>query len=253
MSFDVAATAYGAFMGRFSEPLAREFIGVADLEPGHRALDVGCGPGALTTLMVERLGADRVAAVDPSAPFVAHARTRLPGVDIRLASAEDLPFLDATFDAALAELVVHFMADPVAGLREMARVTRPGGVVAACVWDYGGGGSPLTTFWAAVRDLDPAAIDESEMAGAREGHLGELAREAGLVEVDESRLRIEAPIASLEEWWAPYTMGVGPAGVYVAGLDEPHRAALRERCAELLPDAPFTVLGHAWCMRGRPR
>ena len=251
MSFDVAGSVYGAFMGRFSEPLAQEFVGVADLEPGQRVLDVGCGPGALTAVLVDRLGADHVAGVDPSAPFVDAVRTRLPGVDIRLAPAEELPFADASYDAALAQLVVHFMADPVAGLREMARVTRSGGVVAACVWDHAGDRGPLSTFWTAVRDLDAAARDESMLSGAREGHLGELARAAGLIDVEESELRVDVEFESLEDWWAPYTLGVGPAGVYVAGLDEPGREALRARCAELLPDAPFTMPAIAWCMRAR--
>ncbi len=251
MSFDVAGSAYGAFMGRFSEPLAQEFVGVADLEPGQRVLDVGCGPGALTAVLVDRLGAGHVAGVDPSEPFVDAVRTRLPGVDVRLAPAEELPFDDASYDAALAQLVVHFMADPVAGLREMARVTRSGGVVAACVWDHAGDRGPLSTFWTAVRDVDPAAKDESTLSGSREGHLGELAREAGLRDVEESELRVDVEFESLEDWWAPYTLGVGPSGAYVAGLDESRRAALRARCAELLPEAPFTMPAVSWCVRAR--
>ena len=143
----------------------------------------GCGPGALTARLVARLGAGQVAAVDPSEPFVAAARSRLPGVDVRVAAAESLPFDDDAFDAVLAQLVVHFMADPVAGLAEMARVARPGGTVAACVWDHAGGTGPLTTFWRAVADLDPGAHDESGLAGAREGHLAELAAAAGLEDV----------------------------------------------------------------------
>lgn len=251
MGFAVPPEAYASFMGRFSVPLAHEFAAVADLAPGQRVVDVGCGPGALTEVLVERLGAEQVAAVDPSEPFLTHTAERLPGVDARLAAAEDLPFADATFDATLAQLVVHFMADPVAGLREMGRVTRAGGVVAACVWDHAGGGGPLSLFWRAVRDLDGEAEDESGLAGVREGHLGELARAAGLTDVEESRLSVEVAYADVEEWWTPYTLGVGPAGDYVAGLDDADRAALRERCAELLPEAPFTVAAHAWCMRAR--
>ena len=156
VAFDVGADAYSAFMGRYSEPLADLFVQWAGVGPGRRALDVGCGPGALTVRLVERLGAARVIAVDPSASFVAAARRRCPGVVVHQAAAERLPLADRSVDAALAQLVVHFMADPVAGLAEMARVTRPGGVVAACVWDFAGGSGPLTTFWSAVRDLDPA-------------------------------------------------------------------------------------------------
>src|SRR6476620_7978922 len=125
MRFQVPAQAYGSFMGRCSEPLADQFVEVAGLRPGDRALDVGCGPGALTARLVAAVGESGVSAVDPSEPFVAAAVERFPGVDVTVGSAESLAFGDGTFDAALAQLVVHFMRDPVAGLREMARVTRP--------------------------------------------------------------------------------------------------------------------------------
>src|SRR5215831_6883137 len=174
MSFDVSAGAYLRFMGRYSEPLAAQFADLAGVRRGQRLLDVGCGPGALTAELVSRAGPEAVSAVEPSASFAAAARERLPGVDIRRSGAEQLPFPDDAFDAALAQLVVHFMTDPVAGLREMGRVTRPGGLVAACVWDHAGARGPLTPFWRAVRELDPAADDESNRAGAREGHLAEL-------------------------------------------------------------------------------
>jgi Methylase involved in ubiquinone/menaquinone biosynthesis len=126
-------------MGRYSTPLAPLMADYARVVPGQRVVDVGCGPGALTTELVQRVGPDGVSAVDPSEPFVAAAKERHPGVDVRLASAEQLPFDDDAFDGSLAQLVVHFMADPVKGLQEMGRVTRPGGVVAACVWDHAGG------------------------------------------------------------------------------------------------------------------
>ena len=185
MSFDVTADAYGRFMGRFSEPLAEQFVELAGLSAGQRALDVGCGPGALTARLVQRLGVDAVAGVDPSASFVAAARARFPGLDVREAKAEALPFVGDSFDAVLAQLVVHFMDDPAAGLREMGRVARPGGTVAACVWDYGGGAGPLSPFWRAVHDLDPAADGESRLPGTREGHLTALAGGA-----DSERVRL---------------------------------------------------------------
>src|SRR5690349_7074584 len=112
-------------MGRFSEPLATEFVTLLGLRAGQRVLDVGCGPGALTRVLVQRLGADAVSAVDPSESFVAAVGERVPGIEVHRASAEDLPFADDRFDAAVAQLVVHFMTDPVAGLAEMGRVTRP--------------------------------------------------------------------------------------------------------------------------------
>ena len=146
MSFFVAAAAYDRFMGRYSRLLSAQMADLAGVRDGQQALDVGCGPGALTAELVARLGPGGVAAVDPSAPFVAAARERFPGIAVQQAPAEQLPFPDDRFDAALAQLVVHFMADPLAGLREMRRVTRPGGGVAACVWDHAGGRGPLGVF-----------------------------------------------------------------------------------------------------------
>ena len=251
MSFTVAAEAYDRFMGRYSVPLAPRLADFAEVTAGQRVLDVGCGPGALTRELVERVGAAAVSAVDPSEPFVEAARERHPGVGVQLAAAEQLPFADAEFDAALAQLVVHFMADPVAGLREMGRVTRPGGRVAACVWDHAGGHGPLGLFWEAARELDPGATDESRLAGARAGHLTELFKAAGLREVDESSLSVSVEHPGFEEWWKPFTLGVGPAGSYTAGLDAERQEALRERCRALLPPGPFELTVVAWAARGR--
>ena len=253
MSFDVAAESYDQFMGRFSRHLSEPFVARSGLASGARALDVGCGPGALTGALVDLLGADHVAAVDPSAPFVEAARSRHPGVDVRHAPAEALPFDDDGFDAALAQLVVHFMKDPVAGLREMARVTRPGGAVLASVWDHAGGRGPLSLFWRAVLDLDPHARDESALPGALEGELVQLAEQAGLADVEPFTLEVSVPLATFEEWWEPYTRGVGPAGEYVAHLDDAGRAALAAHCRELLPDPPFDLSATAWCVRGAPK
>jgi SAM-dependent methyltransferase len=250
VSFAVAADAYDRFMGRYSVALAAQLADLAGVGAGQRALDVGCGPGALTRELVARLGADHVVAVDPSEPFVAAARERNPGVDVRLAAAEQLPSGDDAFDAALAQLVVHFMKDPVAGLREMARVTRPGGAVAACVWDHAGGQGPLSLFWQAVHRLDPGAHDESDLAGAREGHLAELFAAAGLREVEQTVHSSQLEHASFEEWWEPYTLGVGPAGAYAQALAPDDRDRLRELCRSLLPAPPFTVTARAWAVRG---
>ena len=249
MSIEDPATAYGLFTGRFSEPLANEFADAVGLTSGQRVLDVGCGPGALTEVLVQRLGASGVSAVDPSGPFVAAVQARVPDVDVRRASAEDLPYAEDTFDVALAQLVVHFMADPVAGLREMARVTKAAGVVAACVWDNAGGSGPLSPLWRAAQELDPVIGDESGAAGAREGHLAELARRAGLQQVQSSRLTVEVPFNSFHEWWAPLTLGVGSGGAYVRGLEERRRETLRERLERVLGPAPFTVSASAWCVR----
>jgi ubiquinone/menaquinone biosynthesis C-methylase UbiE len=133
-TFRASADAYDRFVGRYGAQLASALIDFAGVEPGMRALDVGCGPGALAAELANRLGTANVAAADPSEPFAKACRARLPEVEVVVAGGEVLPFADRTFDAALSQLVVNFMRDPEAGVREMARVTRPGGVVASCVW-----------------------------------------------------------------------------------------------------------------------
>lgn len=247
----MTADAYFRFMGLYSEPLAASFADLAGVGHGQRVLDVGCGPGALTAELVRRAGADAVSAVEPSAPFAAAARERLPGVDVRQAPAEELPFPDAVFDASLAQLVVHFMTDPVRGLREMRRVTRPGGVVAACVWDHATGRGPLSAFWRAVRELDPAARDESGLPGVREGQLAALFAAAGMADPQASTLTVRVSHASFDDWWSRFTLGVGPAGGYLTSLGADRRALLRERCRRLLPAGPVDVTATAWAIVSR--
>jgi SAM-dependent methyltransferase len=249
VSFDIAAEAYDSYMGRYSAPLAPQLADFAGVTSGQRALDVGCGPGVLVSELVARLGADNVAAVDPSEPFVAACRDRHPGVDVHQGSAEALPWPDGLFDAALAQLVVHFMSDPVAGLAEMARVTRHGGVVAACVWDFGGGRGPIDIFWTAASELDEGLEGESNLAGVRKGELVALLTAAGLRDVTEAELAITVDHASFDEWWRPFTLGVGPGGEYVSRLDAGRLEALKERCRELAPD-PLRVSAVAWAARG---
>jgi len=251
MSFDVEAEAYARFMGRYSVPLSSEFIRLVDPQAGQRALDVGCGPGALTAPLIERLGAAGVCAIDPSESFVAAARARFPDVNVRHGAAEDLPFADGDFDLTLAQLVVHFMADPVVGLGEMSRVTRPGGLVAASVWDYGSDRAPISAFWRAVCQMDPSVTGESQLAGASQGQLVELFTAAGLRDVQQDLLTIRVGFTSFDEWWEPFTLGVGPAGVHVARLDAGQRDELKQRCASLLPSAPFEIKACAWAATGR--
>ena len=160
--FRTPAEAYDRHIGRYGRELARTLIAAADVQPGARALDVGCGPGALTSELVAATGAENVAAVDPSVPFAEACRLRLPGVQVEVAPAEALPFADARFDHAFAQLVVNFMSDPLAGVREMSRVTRPGGTVVAAVWDYAGEMTLLRRFWDAAISLDPAAAARDE-------------------------------------------------------------------------------------------
>ena len=237
-------------MGRYSVPLAPQLADFAGVARGQRVLDVGCGPGALTSELVGRVGPAAVSAIDPSERFVTAARLRNPGADVRLAAAEELPFGDGQFDASLAQLVVHFMANPAVGLGEMARVTRPGGVVAASVWDHGGGQGPLSPFWAAARELDPQVGDESNRPGAHGGDLTRLFQEAALRDVKETTHSVSIEHPSFDAWWEPITLGVGPAGAYTAALDSQRQIRLRERCREMLPAAPFVITARAWAARG---
>jgi SAM-dependent methyltransferase len=251
VGFNVAADAYDAFMGRYSTPLSPQLADLAGVRPGDRALDVGAGTGALTRELVTRLGAERVAAADPSPAMVSTLRARFPGLDVRQASAEALPFVEGTFDATGAQLVVHFMSDPVTGLREMGRVTRRGGVVAASVWDHGGGKGPLGLFWDMARRLDAAVADESHLPGVHEGELEALFREAGLQDVRGTALTVRLEHATFEEWWDPFTQGVGPAGAYVSTLDAAAREGLRGACRAAQPRGPFAVTAVAWAATGR--
>ena len=240
MSFDVSADAYDRFMGRYSATLSGQLATLAGVAAGQRVVDVGCGSGMLTAELVARLGAGAVAAIDPAELFVAAVTERNPGVDVRQGAAEDLPFADGEFDGALAQLVIHFMADPVAGLREMARVTRPGGVVADSGWDLAGGRAPFTPFWRAAVALAPGARDA----------LATLFAAAGLGDVDHAELHATVEHPTFADWWDPFALGVGPAGVYLEGLAADRRAALRERCHALLGDGPFTLPAVAWAARG---
>jgi len=248
----VAAEAYDRHVGRYSPALARELIATAGVRASERALDVGCGPGPLTHELVAVLGPDHVCACDPSPPFAEACRARNPGVRVELAPAEALPFADDAFDAALAQLVVNFMRDADAGLAQMRRVTRPGGVVAAAVWDYGAGMTLLRTFWDAAGALDSCAPDEDRMAYATADELHALWTRAGLTDVAAGEVVVAATYTDFEDLWAPLEAGVGPAGAYAVSLDDEDRGRLKAEFRRRLGvgDEPFGLSARAWVVRG---
>jgi len=254
-----AAHAYDRHTGRYAPELATAFVNFAGVRPGVRALDLGCGPGALAAELAQRLGATRVGAVDPSENYVEACRERVPGADVRLGTAEALPFEDAAFEAVLAQLVVQVLEDAPRAAREMHRVAAPGGVVAACVWDFEDGMPLLSAYWAAAESVDPegarlASGDDANPWCTPAG-LSRLWDDAALESVETGELSASAEYAGFDDAWWSFAAGVSPSGAYCRSLDEQRRAALREEFRRRLaaPTGPFTLTARAWSVRGLAR
>ena len=255
-TFRAATDMYARFIGRYAPALSAELIKVAGIEPGTRLLDVGCGPGGLATALAAVVGAENVSAVDPSEPFAETCRERLPGADVRVAAAEELPFADDSFDGAFAQLVVNFMTDAERGVREMKRVVKPGGTVAACTWDYAGEMTLLRAYWDAAHEVasdEAANADEVTMRHSNVDELTDLWRTVGLEDVDGGELWVSADYDDFDDLWAPFPSGIGPAGAFCAALEPDRQEALRVAYARRLgdPTGPFTLRARAWYAVGR--
>jgi SAM-dependent methyltransferase len=252
VEFTSPADSYDRFMGRYTRTLAPALADAAGVTGDMRVLDVGCGPGGLADVLAARVGAENVAAIDPAPQFAATCRERHPEADVRVGVAEDLPWPDDGFDATLSSLVIAFMQDADRGVREMARVTRPGGTVAACMWDIAGGGmTMLSTFWRAARDLDPDAEGEHARPGVAAGDIAERFRRAGLRSIVDGTLEACADYVGFDDFWEPFTYEVGPAGQYLATLPAERQEQLREACRAALPSGgAFTLTARAWYARG---
>lgn len=251
MRFTAEAEKYDRFMGRYADGLAPQLADAAGVTAGMRVLDVGCGPGGLTVELARRVGGEHVAAIDPAPQFAAACQERVPQGDVREGVAEELPWPDGAFDATLSSLVVAFMRDPDRGIREMARVTRDGGALVACMWDIAGGGmTMLSTFWAAVRTIDPDVVGEEMRPGISEGDLGERFRRAGLRDVEDGSLQTSVAYADFDDFWEPFTHGVGPAGQFLLSRDADDRERIRAACAAALPAGAFELSARAWLARG---
>ncbi len=252
MGFDVAAEGYDRFIGRYSRALAPRFADFAGVTAGP-ALDVGCGPGALAAALAARLGGGaEVAAVDPSERFVEACRARVPGADVRRAPGEALPFADATFTAALAQLVIAFVSDADEVAREMARVVRPGGAVAFCMFAHDGF-DLVGTYWRAARRFDRRAPDDARLPFRRVEELAALCERAGLGEVTTGELPLEAAYSGFDDLWEPFAFGIGPTGGHLLAQSPARRDELRDACFELLgrPAGPFVLKARVIAARGR--
>jgi len=254
MTFAIPGAAYDRFMGRYSSRLAPQFADFATIRAGMRVLDVGCGPGALTTELVRRVGAAHVAAIDPSSSFVEACRSRLQDADIRQGASERLPWADGVFDAALAQLVLSFVSDAGQSARELRRVVRPGGTIAACMWHEGASFELGHVFWKAVAAIDPAAVEvDARMRYRKQGEIAQLWASAGLQDVEETFLDVSASYRDFDEFWQSIVHGAGPIGGYVASVSQEREVAIREGCEKLLgrPGQAFELRARACAARAR--
>jgi ubiquinone/menaquinone biosynthesis C-methylase UbiE len=255
--FTVSA-GYERYMGRWSRLLAPVYVAFAGPKDGQRVLDVGSGTGALASALEAALGSSEIVGIDPSAGFIAYATKNAKSGRARfeVGDAQKLRFGDASFDQTMSLLVMNFIPDHAKAIAEMRRVTRPGGVVSSCVWDYGEGMESLRIFWDEVVALDPAAEPKHErnMKLTRQGQLGGLWKSAGLANIQEKPLVIDQAFASFDDYWGPFLTGVGPGGAYVVSLPEERRKQLEARMrSRLLGDraaGAFTLKARVWCVRG---
>jgi SAM-dependent methyltransferase len=255
-TFEAPAETYDRHVGRYTPALARAHLRLLDLARRSDVLEVGSGPGALTEVLVEAVGASHVCAVDPSEPFVEECRRRVPEADVRVGGAEDLPDFGREFAAATSQLVLNFMSDADAGVAAMRRSVKPGGVVASVVWDYRAGMRMLRVFWDAALELDRDAPDEGRtMAHCTPAALRALWLRAGLGRVQTGELVVQARYGDFEDFWAPFPTGIAPSGAYCASLDDAHREALRALVVRRLgaPGGPFVLDARAWYVRGATR
>jgi SAM-dependent methyltransferase len=252
--------AYEVYIGRWSRPVAARFVDWLAITPRARWVDIGCGTGALTEAILARADPASVTGVDPSAGFVEAARGRLLDARARfvVGDAASVPLEDRSAEVVVCGLVLNFVPDLTAAMREMHRVMAPGGTLAGYVWDYAGRMELLRRFWDAAIALDPAAssMDEGVRFPICAPESLRLAFEgARLVDVDVVAIDVPTVFRDFDDYWIPFLRGIGPAPGYVASLGEGERTALRERLRADLParsDGSIQLVARAWAVRGRP-
>jgi ubiquinone/menaquinone biosynthesis C-methylase UbiE len=254
-----ASAGYERFMGRWSRLLAPAYIAFAGIKNGDRVLDVGTGTGSLATTLEATMPESEIVGIDPSDGFIAYAQKNAKSTraHFEVGNAQALKFSDGSFDNTLALLVMNFVPDQGKAVTEMRRVTRPQGIVSACVWDYDRGMQMLRFFWDEAVAFDPAIEpkDERHMKLSHQGELGDLWRQAGLINIKEEPLTIDQAYSSFNDYWEPFTKGAGPGGAYVVSLSQERREQLEARIRKRLlgdrDDGPFKLTATAWCVRGQ--
>ena len=249
---------YEMYVGRWSRLVAREFLGWLEVPPGSSWLDVGCGTGELAKVILDQASPSAVNGVDPSQVFIAYANEHIGGNDVefRVGDAQSLQYEDGSFDATVSGLVLNFVPDAAQAVREMAKVTRPNGTVAAYVWDYAGEMQLMRHFWDAAVALDPEAVELDEgrrFAICKPEPLGNLFRVAGLHNMEVRAIDVPTVFRDFEDYWTPFLGGQAPAPGYCMSLDEARRAALRERIRAQMPieaDGSISLIARAWAVKG---
>jgi SAM-dependent methyltransferase len=248
---------YELYVGRWSRRVAQAFLKWLGLPPSLRWLDVGCGTGALSEMIAEQGNPAELTGIDPSEGFVTRARARLQArATFKLGDALNLPVHDASVDVVVSGLVLNFVPDPVSGLAQMKRVARPGGTVAAYVWDYAGKMELMRYFWDAAVELNPGvrSLDEGvRFPLCTPQSLEEVFRKVGLRDVGVTAIDIDTQFGNFDDYWTPFLGGQGPAPTYAMSLDDDSRGRLRELIRKRLPmqpDGSIPLIARAWAVRG---
>lgn len=253
-----AGDSYDAYMGRWSRRVAPHFLEFLAARRGLDWLDVGCGTGALSAAILSQCDPESLIAIDPSAGFVARARSTIPDAraEFTVGDAQALQLESASRDVVASALVLNFVPDKVKALTEMKRVARGAGLVGFYVWDYPGGGMEfMREFWRAAIALDSGALDLKEdrrFPFCTPDGLTDLARRAGLDPVDCSAIEVPTVFRDFDDYWRPFTLGAGPAPGYCVKLDPSARQRLQERLHDTLPrqaDGSIHLMARAWAVK----